>query len=305
MAKIIAGAAVPRGPQLYNPPAQWQAFGERDKSNPWLFDLDGRQLTYEQLLETAGDGIAARLDPDLWRRQFEAIEGARSTVRTSLERAGADVVLVMGDDERELYLDDATRPKLAVYRGAEWPWKGRTYPVAVDLTDHVIHHLQNDGYTIEVVEELPTGRDMPHSFGNVYADLMLTPRPIVPVMVNIHYAVNQTTPLESYGLGQSVRAALESWPGPERIGVAGNGGLSAGVLREDLDRRLLDALQKRDADALARIPYKWIQGPTGEIYNWIGAAGVLEGLEMRLIDYIPAYRSRAGTGCGLAFAVWE
>jgi hypothetical protein len=25
---------------------------------------------------------------------------------------------------------------------------------------------------------------------------------------------------------------------------------------------------------------------------------------MRLIDYIPCYRSPAGTGCGMAFATW-
>jgi 3-O-methylgallate 3,4-dioxygenase len=71
-----------------------------------------------------------------------------------------------------------------------------------------------------------------------------------------------------------------------------------------MDRLILDALQHRDKDALASLPYRWIQGPTGEIYNWIGAAGVLEQLEMEVVDYIPAYRSPAGTGCGMAFAIW-
>jgi hypothetical protein len=169
----------------------------------------------------------------------------------------------------------------------------------------VIQHLQRTGHTVEVIDRLPENQQMPHSFGNVYADLMLTPRPIVPIMVNIHYPINQTTPLESYRLGQTIRTALESWPGQERIGVAGNGGLSAGVLREDLDRRLLDALQRRDVEALAQLPFKWIQGPSGEIYNWIGAAGALEALTIRVVDYIPAYRSPAGTGCGMAFAIWE
>jgi hypothetical protein len=26
---------------------------------------------------------------------------------------------------------------------------------------------------------------------------------------------------------------------------------------------------------------------------------------MRLVDYVPSYRSEAGTGVGMAFAVWE
>ena len=304
MAKIVAGAAVPRGPQLYNPPSQWASFGERDKTSPWLFDIDGVRLTYEQLQSGAGD-VSARLDPALWQRQYEAVERARATVRTTFENSAADVVLVMGDDERELYLDDERRPKLAVYRGAHWSWKGRSYDVSVALAEHVIQHLQQAGHVVEVIDGLPANQQMPHSFGNVYADLMLSPRPIVPILVNIHYPINQTTPLESYRLGQTIRTALESWPGQERIGIAGNGGLSAGVLREDLDHRILDALQQRNVEALAQIPFKWIQGPTGEIYNWIGAAGVLEGLDMRIVDYIPAYRSPAGTGCGMAFAVWE
>jgi hypothetical protein len=305
VAQIVAGAAVPRGPQLYNPPDQWPAFGERDKTNPWLFDVDGNRTTYEQMLSEAGDSALMRLDPQVWNSQYEAIQRARSAVRSALDVADPDVVVVMGDDERELYLDDATRPKLAIYRGGSWEWRGHAYEVSDGLTDHIIRHLRDSGREVEVVESLPPGQQMPHSFGNVYADLMLRPRPIVPVMVNIHYAVNQTTPMESYRLGQAVRAAVEAWDGSERVGVAGNGGLSAGVLREDLDRRILAALLDRDAAALAAIPYKWIQGPTGEIYNWIGAAGVLEGLRMRLIDYIPAYRSPAGTGCGMAFAVWD
>jgi 3-O-methylgallate 3,4-dioxygenase len=305
MARIVAGAAVPRGPQLYNPPEQWPAFGERDKTNPWLFDVDGSPITYEQLLGEADDSVRGRLDPELWQSQYASVVRARQTVRSAFDAADPDVVVVMGDDERELYLDDETRPKLAVYRGRDWEWRGQTYDVAVGLTDHVIRCLRASGREVELVESLPPGMPMQHSFGNIYADLLLKPLPIVPVMVNIHYAVNQTTPIESYRIGQTIRAAIESWDGPERVGVAGNGGLSAGVLREALDRDLLAALQDRDTEALAEIPYKWIQGPSGEIYNWIGAAGALEGLTMRVIDYIPAYRSAAGTGCGMAFAIWE
>ncbi len=46
---------------------------------------------------------------------------------------------------------------------------------------------------------------------------------------------------------------------------------------------------------------------TSETKNWITVAGILAetGLEMNLIDYVPAYRSEGGTGCGMAFASWE
>jgi hypothetical protein len=30
-----------------------------------------------------------------------------------------------------------------------------------------------------------------------------------------------------------------------------------------------------------------------------------DGLEMNLVDYVPCYRSEAGTGCAMAFATWQ
>jgi hypothetical protein len=177
--------------------------------------------------------------------------------------------------------------------------------VATALTDHVIERLRDSGYEIEVIDVVPEGKQMPHCFGNVHTDVMSSVKPVVPVMVNIHYPLNQTTPTWSYRLGQAVRQAVETWAEDLNVAVVAIGGLSIGVLRESLDRRYLEALKNRDFSALASLPYRWIQGPSGEIYNWIGAAGVLEGLQMTVLDYVPAYRSPAGTGCGMAFAIWK
>lgn len=307
MAQIVVGAAIPRGPQLKLEPSAWAGIAERDKTNPWLFDLDGNPLTYDDLLRDADPSVLQEITLETWEARYRAGQQALQLVRGAVARADADVVLVMGDDENELFRDDATRPKLAVYRGATWTWgeERTSYPVATELTEHVIEHLRAGGYDLHLIDALPEGVPMPHCFGNVYTDLVQAAKPMVPIMVNIHYPVNQTTPVESYRLGQAVRQAVESWGGDERVAVAGIGGLSIGVLREDFDRRLLEILRNRDAEGLAALPYRWIKGPAGEIYNWIGAAGVLEDLQMTVVDYLPAYRSPAGTGCGMAFAVWS
>jgi seryl-tRNA synthetase len=44
-----------------------------------------------------------------------------------------------------------------------------------------------------------------------------------------------------------------------------------------------------------------------EIKNWITLAGVMADadLPMDLLDYVPCYRTEAGTGCGMAFARWN
>ena len=90
-----------------------------------------------------------------------------------------------------------------------------------------------------------------------------------------------------------------------RVGVLGSGGLSHFVVDEALDRHVLEILAKRDADAVAALPLEQLNSGNSEIRNWIAAAGALEGLTMRLVDYVPCYRSEAGTGCGMAFAVWD
>jgi 3-O-methylgallate 3,4-dioxygenase len=48
------------------------------------------------------------------------------------------------------------------------------------------------------------------------------------------------------------------------------------------------------------------QAGTSEIKNWIVVAGVMAeaGLKMSLVDYVPCYRSEAGTGSAMGFARW-
>jgi hypothetical protein len=136
---------------------------------------------------------------------------------------------------------------------------------------------------------------------------LLTKRvvPMVPVIINVHTPPNQPTPRRCYQLGRAIRNAIEAWPADLRVAVIGTGGLSVGVLEEACDRAVLSALQNRDLDAINKLPRGWIQGSTGEVLCWIATGGALEHLKMTVEGYVPAYRSPAGTGTGLAFATWS
>jgi 3-O-methylgallate 3,4-dioxygenase len=41
--------------------------------------------------------------------------------------------------------------------------------------------------------------------------------------------------------------------------------------------------------------------------NWIPVAGMMAdlGFDMELVDYVPCYRSEAGTGTGNTFVAWR
>ena len=105
--------------------------------------------------------------------------------------------------------------------------------------------------------------------------------------------------------GRAIRAAVDSWPASARVGVLASGGLSHFAIDEPFDRAIIDAFRSNDAAALAALSVKKLNSGNSEIRNWIAAAGALERLPLAWAEYVPAYRSPAGTGTGLCFAAWR
>ena len=79
------------------------------------------------------------------------------------------------------------------------------------------------------------------------------------------------------------------------------------MIDETLDKRILDAIAKGDTNAILSVPESHYQSGTSEIKNWIAAMGALQvaQLKFELLDYVPCYRSSAGTGNAMAFGLWE
>ena len=79
------------------------------------------------------------------------------------------------------------------------------------------------------------------------------------------------------------------------------------MVDEDFDRRLLGAMKTRNYKVLIGEPDIHFRSGTSETKNWLVVAGILAetNLEMDLLDYVPCYRSEAGTGSGMAFATWQ
>jgi 3-O-methylgallate 3,4-dioxygenase len=89
------------------------------------------------------------------------------------------------------------------------------------------------------------------------------------------------------------------------VAVIGSGGLSHFVIDEELDQQLLKAMQAKDHEVLSALPQRRLNSGTSEVRNWIATAGAVEHLGMTLVDYVPCYRSPAGTGCAMGFAEWR
>ena len=72
-----------------------------------------------------------------------------------------------------------------------------------------------------------------------------------------------------------------------------------------MDQMALAGMKEKNLSKLSQLPRKKINSGSSEIRNWIVVTGATEHLDMELYDYVPCYRSPAGTGCAMGFAKWE
>jgi hypothetical protein len=109
-----------------------------------------------------------------------------------------------------------------------------------------------------------------------------------------------------FDVGRALRRAIESWDSESRVVVIASGGLSHRLLDEDFDHAVLTALRDKQAHDLTSLPEMLFDSEgTSETKSWIALGGAVERLDMRLVDYVPCYRTLAGTGVGAAYAVWS
>jgi hypothetical protein len=325
MAQVVLGLGTSHSPQLSTPPDLWPQHAERDKRNPDLRKPDGHVYTYDELLASASADIHKELALATWQKRYEACQRGIAKVAEVLAKAAPDVLVMIGDDQKELFHDE-NMPALLVYwgetirnvpryaqnaspsqRAAAWAYGETTqdYPVASGLAKHIITSLIEQDFDVAHSRSLPPEQGMGHAFSFIYGRIMSGQViPTVPVMLNTYYPPNQPTPKRCYAIGRALRQAIESWPEDRRVALIASGGLSHFVIDEELDQQVIQALQSGDATALAALPRAQLNSGNSEIRNWIAVAGAVEHLKMDMIDYVPCYRSPAGTGCAMGFAQW-
>lgn len=327
MARIVLGLASSHTPQLSTPPEVWPQHGENDKKNPWLFDRAGNRVSYDQVLDAADPGIAKEIEPEKQRQRYEGTQKALAELQQALADAHPDVVVVFGDDQAEIFPHDF-RPSLLVHWGdtvpnmpdlftrapyeagrkAGWAYgeERATIPLNPSLGKQIVDGLMDAGFDIATAQQLDHDMGLGHAFGFAFGRLMNGHTiPMVPVIINTLYPPNQPSAGRCYELGQAVRRAIEDWPGDARVAVVGSGGLSHFVIDEEIDQRFIAALRSKKAQDFASLPQERLESGTGELRSWTAAAGALEGLDLASVEYYPCYRSLAGTGVAMGFAVWR
>jgi 3-O-methylgallate 3,4-dioxygenase len=334
MARIVLGIGTSHTPMLNVGAHEWPLFEELDRRRPHLHK-DGRPASYEELRAIAPLSLPAELTPERMARRHGEAMAALDRLREDLVRADVDAMIVIGDDQKEIYGED-NMPSVLVYRGetianvpnrttvpaadaAKRPaWAQRAsaryyeehqtrhYPVDAGLAQHLIGGLIEREFDVATANGLPDGEGEGHAFGFVHRRLMNGAAiPVVPVFLNTYYPPNQPSPRRCHRLGRAIREVAEAYPGDLRLAVVASGGLSHFTVDEALDGEVIRALKEKDAAALEGLRREQLNSGSSEIRNWICAAGALEQLDLRWVQYCPGYRTPAGTGTGMCFASWE
>ncbi len=328
MADFVLAVGSSHSPMVTMDGPDWLEWGQRDLKHPMLYTLEGRHLTYDELLAEVGGGFTHQASLEVAAEGATRVQSAVATLRTALTDARLDAVIVVGDDQDEHLLADNLPPFL-IYWGDEIsnesmgdpdtltplqrhylpgyrePGDARTYPVAAGLARHLIDSAMDAGFDVAASARLPQpDKGMGHAFGFPLRRL-LGDVPIVPVMVNTYNPPTQPRAGRCRDFGQMLREAIDSFDEQTRVGVVASGGLSHFIVLEAFDRQMLAALEANDLDSIVAVGEETFVAGTSEIKNWLVVAAMCSDRSFELVDYVPGYRTPAGTGTGLAFGIWR
>lgn len=317
-------------------PEYWPDRVLADRANPKHF-YNGKIYTFDQMAELRrGEHLGVQASPEVRRERHARCQSAIAKLADVYLEKPPEIAVIVGNDQMEVFTKEHI-PALAVFWGDYVEGIPRTqefldklppgiaraeldrtpavytqYPCVPELGRHLIHSATREGFDLAQLTRLPEGEigsnAAPHAFGFIYRRVMRDRVPSqVPVLVNTFYPPNQPTAARCYEFGRVLARAVGSWASDRTVMLVASGGLSHFVVNEGFDRQVLDAMLAGDAKALTGMPEEMFESGTSEIKNWIVVAGAMAeaGLKMTLVDYVPCYRSEAGTGSGMGFAYWR
>lgn len=320
MADLVLGIGTSHGPSIQSEPEKWARLGERDTRDP--------RFDYQELLKAAKPGLDREITLEIQRTRHAAAQAALRKLTDIVAQARLDVVVVISNLHRRTSTE--SRPVFGILRAERFAITKLSKSLfdpnarhvasgergAVDIVDekpghrplanYLMESLIDEGFDIACTDRLPDGGALDDAFSFPYEWVLGgSAIPMVPFFLSRDLP-NQATSARCYDLGVALHRQIHAWPERMRVALIASGGLSHQIIDEELDRQVVAAMVSGDDATLRSLPRSRLNRAPGtpEILNWVTVAAAMAPSRMRLIDYIPCYRSLAGTGHGLAFGYW-
>ena len=320
MAQVVLGVGSSHGPSIQTMPEMWQRLGEKDTRDP--------RFDYQAELRSAKPGLEREITIEVQRARHAAAHAGLAKLVDIIAQARLDIIIVISNIHR--VRRDHPHPVFGILRAENFEIEKRTIeaadldakfsgqkrrapeqlipmPGSAGLANHLIESLIDGGFDVASVDRLPEGLPLDDAYTFIYDHLLDGATvPMVPFFLSRDLP-NQATPKRCYELGAALRRKIESWPGDLRVGLVASGGLSHQIVDEEFDRAVIKALVGGDEAAMRSLSRAKLNRSPGtpEVLNWVTVAAAMAPKAMTLIDYLPCYRSLAGTGHGVTFGYWK
>jgi hypothetical protein len=330
MAELVFGLATSHTPMLTLEGKRWSERAADDRKSKSLNLSDGRFVSYAQLESENGAPYADVATEENFLKMETASQKALDRIADKLEKAAPDVVIIVGDDQSELFTL-SNMPSVSIFYGDEIltherhltpqtpSWVGavtkgyamdavHSFPGHSKFALELLHGLIENDVDVGAAAKVddPQTAGFGHAYGFVIERLFKGRKiPVVPILLNTYYPPNAPTARRSYEIGRKLAHLIEASKSNVRVAVAASGGLSHFVVDEELDRKVLNAIKAKDAATLKGLSRNQLNSGSSEILNWIMVAGISEKLTNDWSEYYPGRRTPAGTGTGMGFATWS
>jgi len=322
MAKIVLGMAIPHSGMLGKPGETWLEDGQRDRDKPFLW-FRNKKWTYAELeAHRIAEGFVAPLSVEERQTRSAKCTAALDELRRVYAEHKPDVAIIIGKDQKEIFIDH--NPSIALYTGEKIfngppqravyaPDHTVTYDAYPELATYLIRAFQSNGFDLTDLLNWPpntwTGNVpvVPHAFGFIYNQIMQNDvPPNVPILMNTFYEPNQPSMRRSIEFGKVLLDTINAWDSDKTVAIIASGGLSHFVCDEELDRTFIRHFEDYNFDALANMDNSTYQHGTSEVKLYVPVMVAMQSLDakMTLVDYVPCYRTEAGSGEGMGFFYW-
>ena len=224
MARVVAAFGTSHSTMLFSSRENWQGMFDHVDCRAPIYDFEGKPRSFEELLKSTpvsgSEKVTAAAQAERHRETMDAMD----RLQAAIAKAKLDVLVIVGDDQREIFGDEC-RPAIAVYygdsiRNAPAPTEPtdswylqdqrkrmedkheRFYPCHAGLGTHIAAGLSEQGFDITAMKSLKGEQFEGHAYSFIHRRFMPDgPIPIVPIMLNTYYPPNQPSPKRCFDLG--------------------------------------------------------------------------------------------------------
>ena len=94
----------------------WQAMFDHVDCRAPIYDFEGKPRSFEELLKSTPASASSKISAAAQAERHQQTMDAMDRLQSAIAKAKLDVLIIFGDDQREIFGDEC-RPAIAVYYG--------------------------------------------------------------------------------------------------------------------------------------------------------------------------------------------